>query len=549
MLFSRTATILSLLCVQATAISPRGSAASYSSLDSFIASERKIALQGVLNNIGPDGSKASGAGNYVIASPSKTNPDYFYTWTRDSALTLKMLVDEFIFGNRALQPQIEKYVKAQAILQTVTNPSGTFLPNGLGLGEPKYEVDGTRFNGAWGRPQRDGPALRAIALMAYSDWLINHNQLQRAKLVIWPIIANDLSYIGEYWNQTGYDLWEEVLGSSFFTVQNQHRAFVEAGNLANRLGVESPGYLNALEALCFLNQSFWNGEYIVSNINVDNGRTGLDGASILGSISIFDIDGSCDSPNLQPCSSRALSNFRAVVNSFRFYSINAGIKNNSGIAVGRYAEDIYQGGNPWYLLTTAAAEFLYDAVAQWRNQKKLTVDSTSINFFRDLYPSIKLKSYTNRDNEFNKILNVVTKYADSFVAIAQKYTPSSGSLAEQFDRNTGAPFLPMTLHGVMRHLSPWLKDVQVNILLVGEVRQHRFHPQIAHLHLLKELRFYVNATTYYGENLYIIGNTTDLGAWNLNSALPMNAGMYTTENPVWYVDAQLTAGSQSVMFM
>lgn len=75
MLFSRTATILSLLCVQATAISPRDSAASYSSLDSFIASERKIALQGVLNNIGPDGSKASGAGNYVIASPSKTNPD------------------------------------------------------------------------------------------------------------------------------------------------------------------------------------------------------------------------------------------------------------------------------------------------------------------------------------------------------------------------------------------------------------------------------------------------------------------------------------------
>lgn len=562
MLFSRTATILSLLCVQATAISPRGSAASYSSLDSFIASERKIALQGVLNNIGPDGSKASGAGNYVIASPSKTNPDYFYTWTRDSALTLKMLVDEFIFGNRALQPQIEKYVKAQAILQTVTNPSGTFLPNGLGLGEPKYEVDGTRFNGAWGRPQRDGPALRAIALMAYSDWLINHNQFQRAKLVIWPIIANDLSYIGEYWNQTGYDLWEEVLGSSFFTVQNQHRAFVEAGNLANRLGVESPGYLNALEALCFLNQSFWNGEYIVSNINVDNGRTGLDGASILGSISIFDIDGSCDSPNLQPCSSRALSNFRAVVNSFRFYSINAGIKNNSGIAVGRYAEDIYQGGNPWYLLTTAAAEFLYDAVAQWRNQKKLTVDSTSINFFRDLYPSIKLKSYTNRDNEFNKILNVVTKYADSFVAIAQKYTPSSGSLAEQFDRNTGAPisandltwsyaaFVTMAQRRSGQYPASW-GSAAASVPppnCASSSSQGVYVPAIAAgapnvtATCQYPVRFYVNATTYYGENLYIIGNTTDLGAWNLNSALPMNAGMYTTENPVWYVDAQLTAG-------
>lgn len=58
-----------------------------------------------------------------------------------------MIVDEFIFGNHALQPQIEKYVEAQAILQTVTNPSGPLLHHGLGLGEPKYEVDGTRFNG------------------------------------------------------------------------------------------------------------------------------------------------------------------------------------------------------------------------------------------------------------------------------------------------------------------------------------------------------------------------------------------------------------------
>src|SRR3954469_11477654 len=111
-----------------------------------------------------------------------------------------MIIDEFIFGNSALQPQIEKYVKAQAILQTVSNPSGTFLPNGLGLGEPKYQVDGTRFNGAWGRPQRDGPALRAIALMTYSKWLISRGQSKRAKTVIWPIISNDLSYVGQYWN-------------------------------------------------------------------------------------------------------------------------------------------------------------------------------------------------------------------------------------------------------------------------------------------------------------------------------------------------------------
>jgi glucoamylase len=104
-----------------------------------------------------------------------------------------MLIDEFIFGNTALLPTIWDYVHAQAKLQTVSNPSGTFLPEGLGLGEPKFQVDGTRFNGAWGRPQRDGPALRAIALMTFSNWLIDNGQKSTAKTIIWPIISNDLS--------------------------------------------------------------------------------------------------------------------------------------------------------------------------------------------------------------------------------------------------------------------------------------------------------------------------------------------------------------------
>lgn len=45
-------------------------------LDSFIALESPIALQGVLDNIGDAGSKVSGADSgLVIASPSKADPD------------------------------------------------------------------------------------------------------------------------------------------------------------------------------------------------------------------------------------------------------------------------------------------------------------------------------------------------------------------------------------------------------------------------------------------------------------------------------------------
>lgn len=45
-------------------------------LESFIASERAIALQGVLNNIGDKGSKVQGASKgIIVASPSKADPD------------------------------------------------------------------------------------------------------------------------------------------------------------------------------------------------------------------------------------------------------------------------------------------------------------------------------------------------------------------------------------------------------------------------------------------------------------------------------------------
>jgi glucoamylase len=47
-----------------------------SSLDSFIQSESTVALQGVLNNIGANGTSDAGASpGVVVASPSKSNPD------------------------------------------------------------------------------------------------------------------------------------------------------------------------------------------------------------------------------------------------------------------------------------------------------------------------------------------------------------------------------------------------------------------------------------------------------------------------------------------
>lgn len=73
-----------------------------------------------------------------------------------------MIVDEYILGNGDLVQYIEEYLTAQATLQTITNPSGTFLPSGAGLGEPKYMVDGSRFNGAVRSSQSSGCASSPV---------------------------------------------------------------------------------------------------------------------------------------------------------------------------------------------------------------------------------------------------------------------------------------------------------------------------------------------------------------------------------------------------
>lgn len=247
-----------------------------------------------------------------------------------------------------LQAQIHNYIVAQAKLQTVSNPSGS-LSDGTGLGEAKYHVDLSAFTDGWGRPQRDGPALRAIAMISYSKWLVANGYEDTAVEVVWPVIRNDLAYVAQYWNQTGFDLWEEVKGSSFFTVAAQHRSLVEGSALASALGQPADDYdAIAPQVLCFL-QTFWSPQngYILANTNVDNGRTQRDANVILGSIHSFDPALGCDSATFQPCSDRALISHKVVVDAFRsLYTINSAIPDGSAVAVGRYPEDVYYTGNP-----------------------------------------------------------------------------------------------------------------------------------------------------------------------------------------------------------
>lgn len=168
----------------------------------------------------------------------------------------------------------------------------------------------------------------------------------------------------------------------------------------------------------------------------------------------------------------------------------------------------------------------------------------------------------NANSPFGQIMTAVTAYADSFVAVAQKYIPADGALAEQFNRDTGvalsavdltwsyAAFVTMAQRRAGQYPASWgsrnavsspttcaassTSGVYVPAIAAGA-------PNITSTCQINVI-FHVNASTYYGENLYVIGSSADLGAWDVANAYPMSAGAYTPERPLWSVSAYLNAG-------
>jgi glucoamylase len=455
-----------------------------------------------------------------------------------------MLVERFVAGDTSLRQKIDDYVSAQAYLQGITNPSGG--PDTGGLGEPKYNVNLTAFTGPWGRPQRDGPALRVTALTIYAHWLVANGNSSQATDTVWPVIAKDLAYTVRYWNQTGFDLWEETNGSSFFTLSASHRALVEGAALAALLGKTCDGCAEAApQVLCFL-QSFWTGSYIDSNINVNDGRTGLDANSIISSIHTFDPKSECTDATFQPCSSRALANHKAVTDSFRsVYAINRGIAQGQAVAVGRYSEDVYYNGNPWYLTTSAAAEQLYSALYQWNSLGSITVDATSLPFFKDVVPDVAVGNYANSSATYTSIMSAVRTYADGYITVVQKYTPSNGGLSEQFDKATGSPVSAVDLTwsyaafltasdrraGVV---GPFWGEASNNVPPTSCTATPACNTKVT---------FNVRASTTLGQNVFVVGQLTQLGNWSPANAAALSASEYTSSDPLWYATIDLPAST------
>jgi glucoamylase len=67
------------------------------------------------------------------------------------------------------------------------------------------------------------------------------------------------------------------------------------------------------------------------------------------------------------------------------------------------------------------------------------VTDISLAFFRQFAPGITTGTYDSSTSQYSQLTSAIKLFADGFVEIAAKYTPSDGGLAEQFDKQTGAP--------------------------------------------------------------------------------------------------------------
>ena len=350
----------------------------------------------------------------VVASPSKEDPNYYYDWVRDTALTMRSLVDYY---ETKKDPKIKKmiftWIDAEAYRQN--------LPTFTGLGEPKYNVDGSGFTGPWGRPQNDGPALRALSMIKFARILFSEGnqdyvlkKLYHGVLPADSVIKKDLEYVAHHWEEHSFDLWEEEKGMHFYTLLSQHVALQEGAKLADDLKDSAAGnfYRQESERIARkLKAEFTDervGILVTSQKSAALGykNSGLDVAPLLALLHT--------SPYQKLFSlkdSYILKYVDVLTNTFAdIYDVNKKYS-DLGVGIGRYPEDRYDGytttkmGNPWFLSTIALGEYYCLLKDELNKTGKLTsllsknlTDMTENQFKRVLFQSDRVGHLSEQFN-------------------------------------------------------------------------------------------------------------------------------------------------------
>lgn len=336
------------------------------SLPVFAISQREFQFKESVKRLIENSTKPDVSPGMVVASPSRTNPNYYYDWVRDTSLSMRALID---YWELKKDSRIEKMLYTWVDSETRRQNSFTLS----GLGEPKYNVDGTGFEGPWGRPQNDGPALRAIAMMKFARLLIDSGKRDYVQRILYSSfipamspIKKDLEYTAHHWREPNFEPWEEEMGLHFYNMLVQYTALSVGSGFALEMGDGGAADFYAEQAReigQFIRSQFLNSQtgIRVSSI-VTRGlgykHSGIDVTPLLALNHTYPYQKliSLNDSHVKKYLDVLTTTFR------RNYNVNKEYP-NLGVALGRYPEDRYDGyhtggqGNPWFLATVALGEY------------------------------------------------------------------------------------------------------------------------------------------------------------------------------------------------
>lgn len=351
----------------------------------------------------------------IVASPVLASydpdPDYFFHWYRDSAIVidaLRLLHADAVVGSEALtmladfitfsaglatldgralvtspawraqvREDFQQYVRPEEELQQVHGERV--------LAETRVNPDGTLDISRWGRPQHDGPPLRALALLR---WAQAHPQAD-------SLLRGDLDYTSRHAREACLDIWEEEPGWHYYTLCVSAAALERGATWIETRGEHAQADVWRSEARGLLAEldGYWlpsEGHYR-SRVLTSGARSSkeLDVSVLLAVLHSGRGSGSHSphDPRVQATLARLTELFAAE------YAINRDLPPGRAPALGRYQGDVYYSGGAYYFATLAAAELCYRAGLLQRG--------------------------------------------DAFLATVQAFTPASGELSEQLDQTTG----------------------------------------------------------------------------------------------------------------
>ncbi len=406
-------------------------------LATWVTAQEKVSWDLLQLNISPDDPKEKGGPRprrgIVVAALHKKDPDYYFHWVRDSANVMRVVVE--YYAQRG-GDQVRLHSQMKDFLELSQDLQG--LHSSYGLGEPRYTTEGKIDSLPWSRPQYDGPALRALAVIRYlKDF--DGTIPKGTKTLAVKVLRRDLEFVAAMHNERGFDIWEELKAENYHTRLVQYSALMDGKKYVEGLQKASAQLLPRLNDHWDPTRFFLRSQLAIEKTDgYTKKQSDLDSAVVLAVI-----EGDRMTGPHSVGDDRVMATVHALENLFlETYALNQ--NSNLGLSYGRYRGDVYYGGNPWFLITAYYAQYYY-RLARLLSESDFQLSLHNLEFVRDLVPQqtpqrLSEEVIWNRGSApHNDFILACFKKADRILARLRSVTPADGQLYEQFDKLSGKP--------------------------------------------------------------------------------------------------------------